>query len=147
MINLSVSSIAITIINIIVLFLLLKKFLIGPINKIMAEREEMIKSSIANANQTMDDTMRDKSRQAAQNEYNRIVADAGEKSNRMIKDAEKTIEVQREKALSDMESQVAELAMSAAAKILGEDSNDAKNQSLYDEFIEKAGEAHDTESN
>jgi acyl-CoA reductase-like NAD-dependent aldehyde dehydrogenase len=75
------------------------------------------------------------------------VADAGEKSNRMIKDAEKTIEVQREKALSDMESQVAELAMSAAAKILGEDSNDAKNQSLYDEFIEKAGEAHDTESN
>lgn len=35
------------------------------------------------------DTMRDKSRQAAQNEYNRIVADAGEKSNRMIKDAEK----------------------------------------------------------
>ena len=66
---------------------------------------------------------------------------------RMIKDAEKTIEVQREKALSDMESQVAELAMSAAAKILGEDSNDAKNQSLYDEFIEKAGEAHDTESN
>ena len=93
------------------------------------------------------DTMRDKSRQAAQNEYNRIVADAGEKSNRMIKDAEKTIEVQREKALSDMESQVAELAMSAAAKILGEDSNDAKNQSLYDEFIEKAGEAHDTESN
>ena len=163
MINLSVSSIAITIINIIVLFLLLKKFLIGPINKIMAEREEMIKSSIANANDAMKlkqqyedtlagvqdecDTMRDKSRQAAQNEYNRIVADAGEKSNRMIKDAEKTIEVQREKALSDMESQVAELAMSAAAKILGEDSNDAKNQSLYDEFIEKAGEAHDTESN
>lgn len=109
MINLSVSSIAITIINIIVLFLLLKKFLIGPINKIMAEREEMIKSSIANANQTKDDamklkqqyedtlsgvqdecdTMRDKSRQVAQNEYNRILADAGEKSNRMIKDAEK----------------------------------------------------------
>ena len=160
MINLSVSSIAITIINIIVLFLLLKKFLIGPINKIMAEREEMIKSSIANANQTKDDAMKlkqqyedtlagvqDESRQAAQNEYNRIVADAGEKSNRMIKAAEKTIEVQREKALSDMESQVAELAMSAAAKILGEDSNDAKNQSLYDEFIEKAGEAHDTESN
>jgi len=133
----------------------------------MAEREEMIKSSIANANQTKDDamklkqqyedtlagvqdecdTMRDKSRQAAQNEYNRILADAGEKSNRMIRDAEKTIEIQREKALSDMESQVAELAMSAAAKILGEDSNDAKNQSLYDEFIEKAGEAHDTESN
>ena len=58
MINLSVSSIAITIINIIVLFLLLKKFLIGPINKIMAEREEMIKSSIANANQTKDDAMK-----------------------------------------------------------------------------------------
>ncbi len=63
--------------------------------------------------------MRDKSRQAAQNEYNRILADAGEKSNRMIQDAEKTIKIEREKALSDMESQIAGLAMSAAAKNSG----------------------------
>ncbi len=167
MINLSFWSVAFTIINIIVLFLLLKKFLIGPVNRIMAEREELIQSSIADANQTKDDakklkqqyedtlagvqaecdSMRDKSRQAAQNEYNRILADAGEKSNRMIQDAEKTIKIEREKALSDMESQIAGLAMSAAAKILGEDSNEAINQSLYDEFIEKTGEAHDTESN
>lgn len=167
MINLSFWSVAFTIINIIVLFLLLKKFLIGPVNRIMAEREELIQSSIADANQTKDDakklkqqyedtlagvqaecdSMRDKSRKAAQNEYNRILADAGEKSNRMIQDAEKTIKIEREKALSDMESQIAGLAMSAAAKILGEDSNEAINQSLYDEFIEKTGEAHDTESN
>ncbi len=55
MINLSFWSVAFTIINIIVLFLLLKKFLIGPVNRIMAEREELIQSSIADANQTKDD--------------------------------------------------------------------------------------------
>lgn len=166
MINISFWSIAFTIINLIVLFLLLKKFLIGPVNRVMEERDEMIKTRIENANQTKDDAMklkqqyedtlagvqaecdelRETSRRAAQNEYNRILTDAGDRSNRMLMEAEKTIKMEKEKALSDMESQIAGLAMTAAQKILGDSTNDEKNQSLYDEFIEKAGDMHDAES-
>lgn len=52
LINIQLSSIIFTILNLIILFLLLKKFLIGPINKVIAEREKMISSTIAGANQT-----------------------------------------------------------------------------------------------
>ncbi len=53
----------------------------------------------------------------AQNEYDsRIIDQADAKSVKMIKDAEKTIEIKQNKALSDMQSQIAELAMAAAGK-------------------------------
>ena len=64
----------------------------------------------------------------------------------MIKDAENTISLEQEKALSNMESQIAGLAMDAAAKILSDNTDDSRNKSLYDEFLEKAGDAHDPEN-
>ena len=42
MIDIEFSTIAFTIINLIVLFLLLKKFLIGPLNDVIKKREDMI---------------------------------------------------------------------------------------------------------
>ena len=38
------------------------------------------------------------------------------------------------------------LAMDAAAKILSDNTDDSRNKSLYDEFLEKAGDAHDSEN-
>lgn len=160
MISINFWSILITIINLIVLYLLLKKFLIKPINNIIAQREEMIKLDIAEANQIKDDamnmkkeyedtlagvseeceSMRDKSRKEAQGEYDRILNEADEKSNRMLRDAEKTIKMERDKALNDMESQIADLAMVAASKILSQNTDEDRNMSLYDEFLKKAGE-------
>ncbi len=166
MISFNIWSLVFTIVNLIVLFLLLRKFLINPVNKVIQEREEMIHNTISSANQTKEEAMqlkkeyettisgveaecediREKSRQEAKNEYTRIMNEADLKSNRMIKDAEKSIEMEREKALSDMESQIADLALAAAARIIGDSSDDDKNQALYDEFLKKAGETHDTEN-
>lgn len=166
LINIQLSSIIFTILNLIILFLLLKKFLIGPINKVIAEREKMISSTIAGANQTKSDaeklkaqyeaslaktqaeceTMRENSRKEAQREYIKVVDLANEKATKMIKDAENTISLEQEKALSNMESQIAGLAMDAAAKILSDNTDDSRNKSLYDEFLEKAGDAHDSEN-
>lgn len=46
MIDIEFSTIAFTIINLIVLFLLLKKFLIGPLNDVIKKREDMIAGTI-----------------------------------------------------------------------------------------------------
>lgn len=162
MISLEISTIAFTVINLIVLFLLLRKFLINPINNIIKEREDMIAGTIADANSQKADAMklkaqyedtlagvdeecrglREKSRIEAQNEYSRIIDQADAKSVKMIKDAEKTIEVKQAKALSDMQSQIAELAMAAAGKIVGGDDG-----AMYDDFLSEVGDAHDTEGN
>ena len=107
MIDIEFSTIAFTIINLIVLFLLLKKFLIGPLNDVIKKREDMIAGTISDANNQKAEAMklksqyedtlagvdaecrdlREKSRVEAQNEYSRIIDQADAKSVKMIKDA------------------------------------------------------------
>ena len=72
----------------------------------------------------------------------------GAKSVKMIKDAEKTIEIKQNKALSDMQSQSAELAMAAAGKIVGgEGDAESAGAAMYDEFLNEVGDSGDTEGN
>ena len=141
MIDIEFSTIAFTIINLIVLFLLLKKFLIGPLNDVIKKREDMIAGTISDANNQKAEAMklksqyedtlagvdaecrdlREKSRVEAQNEYSRIIDQADAKSVKMIKDAEKTIEIKQNKALSDMQPQIAvTLALAEGTSIVTE---------------------------
>ena len=154
MIDIEFSTIAFTIINLIVLFLLLKKFLIGPINDVIKKREDMIAGNISDANNQKAEAMklkaqyedtlagvdaecrelREKSRVEAKNEYSRIIDQAGQN-----------------KALSDMQSQIAELAMAAAGKIVGGEGDAASaGSAMYDDFlneVNKAGDSGDAEGN
>lgn len=166
MISLNIWSLVFTIINLLVLFLLLKKFLIGPVNNIIAQREEMIHSDMASAKAAKDDAdklkkqyeatlagvkeecegIREKSRQDAKTEHDKILAEADRKSHRIMKDAEETIKQEREKALNNMENEVAGLAMTAASKIIGNSIDSNINAALYDEFLKKAGDANDADN-
>ena len=164
MIDIEFSTIAFTIINLIVLFLLLKKFLIGPINDVIKKREDMIAGNISDANNQKAEAMKLKAqyedtlagvdaecRELRENEYSRIIDQADAKSVKMIKDAEKTIEIKQNKALSDMQSQIAELAMAAAGKIVGGEGDAASaGSAMYDDFlneVNKAGDSGDAEGN
>jgi len=167
MLSLTIQGLTFTVINLIVLFLLMKKFLVGPVMGIIEKRQALIEeqfSSARNAENTAlelkqqyeisikdagakADEMIESARGNASTEYERIVKDADEKAVKIISDAEKTIRMDREKTLREMESEIAGLAMIAAAKIVSEQSNDSRNQSLYSDFIKKAGGTHDTDRN
>lgn len=49
--------------------------------------------------------------------------------------------------LRGLESQIAGLAIDTAAKVIGEQAGSLDNAKLYDEFLNKAGDAHDTDIN
>ena len=57
MLSLSVSNLVITIINILVLYLLLRKFLYKPVMGIIEKRDEMIKTQLETAKKTEQDAM------------------------------------------------------------------------------------------
>ena len=145
MIDIEFSTIAFTIINLIVLFLLLKKFLIGPINDVIKKREDMIAGNISDANNQKAEAMKLKA------QYEDTLAGVDAECVKMIKDAEKTIEIKQNKALSDMQSQIAELAMAAAGKIVGGEGDAASaGSAMYDDFlneVNKAGDSGDAEGN
>lgn len=155
-----------TIINLIVLYLILKKFLIGPINKIMAQRQAMIDEQF-NSAKTAEQKALDlkaeyeahlesaheesvklieSAKENANVEYERIVKEADTKADKIVKDARKTMEMENEKMLRGVEAQVADLALTAAAKVLGQKADANLNKSMFDEFLANTGELNDSDS-
>ena len=147
-----------TIINVIILYLLLKKFLIKPVTAIMDKREQMVKQGLegARAQESQAKELKvkyeealasakeeslqlvEKARGNAQVEYDRILGEIKEA-------ARKDVELDREKAMKEMQSEVAGLALTAVSRILQEGTDPQSDGALYEQFLKKAGEANDTD--
>ena len=142
-----------TMINLIVLAFLLKKFLIKPVTDIMEKRRQLIEDGMKNAQNAQEDAMKEesvriveKARKDAKSEYERIVEEADARAGSIIESAKADIRVEREQTMSALQSEIAGLAMTAAAKIVAEQTGN--NQEIYDKFLEEVGEAHeDTDNN
>ena len=152
-----------TIINLIILFLLLRHFLIKPVTEVMEKRKQMIAEGLQNAKDAQDDAMKmkeeyakalqgakaesvqiiEKARKEAKTEYERIVQEADRKAESIIDSAKADIRIEREKTMNDLQSEIASLAMTAAAKIVAEQTESKGNQEIYDKFLEEVGDAHE----
>ena len=151
-----------TIINLIVLYLLLKHFLIGPVTIIMEQRRKMIEDGFKNAQTAQDDANRLKqeyesalsgarqesvqivedARKSARAEYDRIVSEADEKAGSMIEAAKESVRTEREQTMKELKSQIAGLAAASAARIIGGHADEKGNSALYDQFLREAGEGN-----
>ena len=143
-----------TIINVIILYLLLKKFLIKPVTAIMDKREQMVKQGLegARAQESQAKELKvkyeealEKARGNAQVEYDRILGEADEQAKKIKEAARKDVELDREKAMKEMQSEVAGLALTAVSRILQEGTDPQSDGALYEQFLKKAGEANDTD--
>ena len=143
-----------TIINLIVLFLLLRHFLINPVSNIMEQRRKLIADGLQNAQDTQDEANRlkaeyeealsgakkesaeivDKARIDARAEYDRIVGEAGAKAGNIIGNAKENVRIEREQTMKELQSQIAGLAIASAEKIVGD-----KEQNIYDQFLGEVG--------
>lgn len=128
------------VVDLIVLYLLLKKFLFGPVIRVLDQRKALLEEQFASASekekkamelkkqyetsihtaQAESDRILTKAREDGEAEYRRIVSEAGEKADQMVAKAQTAIAEEKEKALKEMESDIAALAMDAAEKILEE---------------------------
>ena len=137
-----------TIINLIVLYLLMKKFLFGPILNVMEQRKNMIDQQFASAKDTEEQAYELKGKyedalKSAKDESMRIVKDANTQAGTMLDKAKADIRTEQENAMKAMESRVAEIALDAASKIMGEKNSSQQDLSLYDQFIKEAGDSND----
>ena len=151
-----------TIINLIVLFLLLRHFLIKPVSDIMEKRRQMIADGLQGAQDAQSDAQKMKqeyedalkgaklesaaivekarseaitrSLSEAKTEYDRIVSEAGSKAGDLLEAAKENVRIEREKTMKDLQTQIAGLAMASAEKIVGD-----KEQNIYDQFLGEVG--------
>ena len=142
-----------TIINLLVLYLLMKKFLFGPIIKVMDVRKAMIDQQFAGAKDegalksAREESFQimEQARKEAKAQADKTVEDTQAKVSAMLAKAQEDINTERENAMRQMKDDVASLAMEAAGKIIGKNSGADQDLSLYDQFIEKAGDPDDSD--
>lgn len=144
-------------INLILLLILMKIFLFKPIRKMMDERTRMVQEELDSAKKSREEAEELKTQyqddiEAAKDEAQKIIdkanADAEieraaiikrshEEAERIVSDAGKTIENERKRVLAQAQTQIADLAIEAASKIVGENVDDEKNRRLVDKFLEE----------
>lgn len=148
------------IINIIVFFLLLKKFLFKPVTDIMEKRENLIRSSMEEAEDTRKKANELKAEYQAQldgakdeaaaivkeakargeKEYELMLANAGKDAQKLINDAQESARLEREKAVKGARGEIAALAIAAASKVAEKNIKAEDNKKLIDDFLSEAGE-------
>lgn len=143
------------IINIILLFILLRIFLFKPINKIMEERTQAIQNDLDSAQKAKEEAeeikaqytetlanARDeaqqiilKAREEAVSSKKELLKNSQNEAQLIIDNANKSIENERKRIMQQAQSQIADLAIAAASKIIGENLDDDKNRRLVDNFL------------
>ena len=144
-----------TVINVLILFILLRIFLFKPINKMKADRTRTIQDNLDSAEKAKAEAeelrqqyegsiseAKEKANQIimkahedAESERSAIIRKSQEEAEKIVADADKTIENERKRVLRQAQSEIADLAIEAASKIIGENVDDEKNRKLVDKFL------------
>lgn len=150
-----------SIINIIVLFILLKLILFKPVSNMMNARTEKIKKNITDAENNKAETERIKNEhqqqldklkeetasiinnahQKAQAEAEELLKKAKHEAELLLVKAREQGEVEVQKALENVKNQVASLALQAASKVIQKNMDNEANRKLVEEFIDEVGAA------
>ena len=152
-----------TIVNLLIWYVIIRKFLFKPINDIITKREDAINARYAEAQKLQDDAKAEKEKSAqfqaqierekakimadaqadARVEYDQIVSDAHKKAGQIIDSSKKEAALQKEKVMNKAEQEIRGLILEAAVKSMQSQNSD---EALYDQFLTKAGETTHEES-
>lgn len=152
-----------TIINLLILYFLMKKFLFGPVIRVMDQRKAMIEKQIEEAKKTEDKANElhmkyedalssakqeswqivEQAKQEARLQAEQTVQEAKSQADEIFAKAQADISAERENAMRQIQGEIGKLAMEAAFKIVGDEAGADKDLSLYDQFIEKVGGSDD----
>lgn len=163
MLNINIWDILWTVINLLVFYFLLRKFLFRPVLNMLDRREQMIKDDFDKAKKAADEAEELKARyeselnnahaeaakiastakKRAEQDSAEIIADAREEAASMISDAQKTIERDRAAAVEQAKSEIADLAVMAASKVLEKNIDEESNVRFAEQVLAEVGADND----
>ena len=145
-------------INVAILYFILKRFFWEKVRTFMLDRQAAVQDAFDSAeaiNRRADEKMQNYSRRIAnvEEESREIIRNAKARAEAQAKDivenahkeasdiiakAERTIEIEREKATSEMRQEIAALAIMAAEQIVEKEISSTGQEAIVDEVINKA---------
>ncbi len=158
-ISVNLWQILISLANLVLIFLILKKFLFAPVQKMLNQRQEMVDKEYAEATEANEKARQDqadweqkmesaeteaagilKEAAATAREHgDRLVADARDKAAGIIRQAQSEAELEHKKAEAAIRQEIVEVSTQLAEKMLGREVNAADHQDLIDSFLEDIG--------
>ncbi|UCE18835.1 MAG: F0F1 ATP synthase subunit B [Gemmatimonadota bacterium] len=149
-----------TVISFVILLVLLRKFAYKPLVGMMHRREETIKESIEEAKRTRESAeelyeqykkLIDKARDEAkkiidegktlgEQARKEMVTKANDESAQVVKRAQEQIAFEKERALSELREQIADLSIMAASKVIDRSLSLKDHEKLLEEYISSIGE-------
>lgn len=156
-VSLDVWTMIFTWINLVILFLLLKKFLFKPINKILDERAAEIEGEYTAAEKahaeadtikaeyegkiesakTEADSIIKSAVTTANERSDAIVSDANSEARRIIENSQKQIAQEKRNAMREMRGDIATIAHDAAEKILKREIDENTDDEIISDIIDK----------
>jgi F-type H+-transporting ATPase subunit b len=146
--------------NLIVLFLIVKKFLYKPVKKMLAARQSSIDSDYGAAKEALEKANSDKKAyeeklQSAKSEADKviknavelanerekeIIAQAKEKADGIVRRAENEATLERKKAEADIRKEIVEVSSLLTEKMLEREVSAEDHERFIDSFIEGIGD-------
>lgn len=151
-----------TVVNILVLFLLLRKFLYKPVMNIIAQRQKQVddalnaaetsKKEAAAAMNAAQEKLRGVDNEAAarrtayeqqaETEKQQLLADARKQADAIVAEGKTAAEAERQNKLRQADAQTTALARAMCEKLLSRNLTEQDDARLLDDLLEKAGAEH-----
>ncbi len=159
-ISVNIWQIVISLLNLLILYVILKKFLFAPVNNMLQKRRDEIDfqyNSAANAERDAlkskneweaklstaqgkaDELIKDAAEKAGKRS-DKIIADARDKADGIVRRAKNDAELEMKKAQDGIKREIVDVSAALTEKMLGREINEQDHRSLIDSFIEKIGD-------
>lgn len=159
-ISVNLWQILISLANLTILFLLVKKFLYKPVKKVLKQREDEIEVHYSAAKQAEDEANKSKQQyetalmgakdeadsiiktaaEKAKRRSESIALEAQEKADRILRQAEQDAALEREKAADSIKREIVEISSALSSKLIEREINTDDHKALIDSFIDEIGE-------
>ena len=146
--------------NTLTIYFVAKKFLFGPVMKIIKDRQDEIDGMYNDAQEAKNqaDTMRDEYAQKlseaqatseklvkeavvrGQAREEEIIRNAQQEASAILSKASADIALEKQKAINDAKDEISGIAVAIAEKVVGRELNAADQSKLVDDFINELGE-------
>ena len=158
MLNISLINIVFTVINLLILLFVVKKFLFDKIDAIITKRQEEVEEATQAADKVIAEAKATKKeyekkieladeekeqiladiKKLGYEEYERIVLDARATGDKIVKEARQNARVEAEKEKELHAEELKNMVIDAATKIAGSKHSAEEDSELYDKFIKEA---------
>lgn len=159
-ISVNIWQILISLCNLLIIFLLFKKFLYARVHKFVDQRKANVDAQYVRADEAEKAALADKQKYEdklkavdaeadamikdatlrADRRSEKIITDAKEKADDMLRRAQNEIELEKKKASDDIKHEIADVSTLLAEKVLEREINSDDQRKFIDSFIEGIGD-------